>query len=152
MGQQQLLLCWVIVLTLVVRLSESKLSEGCGKPLQSDFSLGQTTSIEIPVTGDQPVRHFKMHLSANYQNNRGHAIVFSFHGHNGNMASQEDLSQLSLEDVLINGTDIIAVYPMGKKGTDGKSAWQGAPYSSPGVDDVSHSPSFSTSIENELIL
>ncbi|CAF1980554.1 unnamed protein product [Rotaria magnacalcarata] len=134
--RQQLLLCWASILALAVLPSESALSSGCGKSLPDDFSSGQTTSMEAPAINGQPVRHYKVHLSANYQNDRGHAIVFSFHGHNGNMAKQEDLSQLSLKGVLINGAGIIAVYPKGKEGTDGQSAWQGAPYSAPGVDDI----------------
>ena len=148
----QLLFCWTSILALAVLSSESALSSGCGKSLPSDFSAGQTTSIEVPATNGQPARHYKVHLSANYQNNRGHAIVFSFHGHNGDMAKQEDLSQLSLKGVLIHGVGIIAVYPKGKLGTDGQTAWQGAPYSAPGVDDVSPFPSPSKCIENQLLL
>ena len=135
--QQQLLLCWISVLVLVVLPSESALSSGCGKSLPSGFSPGQTTSMEIPAANGQPIRHYKVHVSANYQNNRGHAIVFSFHGHDGGMSEQEDLSQLSQKGLLIGGAGIIAVYPEGKKGTDGETAWQGAPYCAPGVDDVS---------------
>ncbi|CAF0960711.1 unnamed protein product [Rotaria sordida] len=134
--RQQLLLCWASVLALMVLPSESVLSSGCGKPLPSDFSAGQTTSIRVPAANGQPVRHYKVHLSANFQNNRGHAIVFSFHGHNGDMDKQEDLSQLSQKGLLISGAGIIAVYPKGKLGTDGQTAWQGAPYSAPGVDDI----------------
>jgi poly(3-hydroxybutyrate) depolymerase len=132
----QLLLCWTSVLALAMLPSTFALSSGCGKFLPSGFSSDQTTSMEVPATNGQPVRHYKVHLSANYQNNRGHAIVFSFHGHNGDMAKQEDLSQLSQKGVLINGAGIIAVYPMGKVGTDGQTAWQGAPYSASGVDDI----------------
>ncbi|CAF0751618.1 unnamed protein product [Adineta steineri] len=116
--------------------SESTLSSGCGKSLPIGFSSDQTTVMEIPAKNGQPVRHYKVHLSANYGNDRGHAIVFSFHGHKGNMERQEDLSELSRKGLLINGKGIIAVYPMGKEGTDGKTAWQGAPYSAPGVDDI----------------
>ena len=135
--EQQLLLYWAILLALMVLSSESALSSGCGKSLPSGFSPGQTTLMIIPARNGQPVRHYKVHLSKNFQNNRGHAVVFSFHGHNGNMAKQEDLSELSLKGLLINGAGIIAIYPQGKRGTDGKSAWQGAPYSAPNVDDVS---------------
>jgi polyhydroxybutyrate depolymerase len=150
--ERQLLFYWMSVLALMVLPSESALSSGCGKPLPGDFSSGQTTSMTVPATNGQPVRHYKVHLSTNFQNNRGHAIVFSFHGHNGDMAKQEDLSQLSLKGTIINGAGIIAVYPKGKVGTDGKTAWQGAPYSAPGVDDVSSFRSLCTSITNELII
>lgn len=124
---RQLLFYWSSVLALMVLPSESALSCGCGKSLPSGFASGQTTSVEVPATDGQPVRHYKVHLSANFQNNRGHAIVFSFHGHNGDMAKQEDLSQLSLKGTIINDVGIIAVYPIGKVGTDGETAWQGAP-------------------------
>ncbi|UJR12070.1 hypothetical protein I4U23_016248 [Adineta vaga] len=133
---QQVLLCWTNILVLFVIPSKSVLSSGCGKPLPSGFSPGQTKSIQVPAANGQPVRHYKAHLSANFQNNRGHAIVFSFHGHNGDMDKQEDLSQLSQKGLIIDGTGIIAVYPKGKLGTDGQTAWQGAPYSATGVDDI----------------
>ena len=149
---QQLLLCWASVLALMVHPSESAPSSGCGKSLPSGFSAGQTTTMEVPATSGQPIRHYKVHLSANFQNNRGQAIVFSFHGHKGDMAKQEDLSQLSQKGVLINRAGIIAVYPQGKVGTDGQTAWQGAPYSAPGVDDVSPFRSSSISIQNELVI
>ena len=134
--RQRLLLFWTSVLALLVLPSESALSSGCGKPLPSGFAPGQTISIPVLAANGQPIRHYKVHLSANFQHNRGHAIVFSFHGHNGNMDKQEDLSQLSQKGLLIDGAGIIAVYPKGKLGTDGQTAWQGAPYSAPGVDDV----------------
>lgn len=139
---RHLVLVWTGILGLVVIPTESVSNSGCGKSLPSGFSPGQTTSIEIPSEDGQPVRHYKVHLSANFQNNREHAIVFSFHGHNGNMATQEDLSELSLKGLLINSIGIIAVYPMGKIGTDGETAWQGAPYCAPGVDDVSFFKNF----------
>lgn len=128
---------WTAVLSLVVLPSESALSSGCGKPLPSGFSGGQTTTMTVPATNGQPIRHYSVHLSANFQNHRGHAIVFSFHGHKGNMALQEDLSQLSSKGLIIDGAGIIAVYPQGTPGTDGKSAWLSAPYANSSVDDVS---------------
>ncbi|CAF0926172.1 unnamed protein product [Adineta steineri] len=134
--RQQLLLCWASILVLTVLPSECALSSGCGKSLPSGFAAGQTTSMEIPAANDQPVRHYKVHLSANFKNDRGHAIVFSFHGRNGDMAKQEDLSELSPKGILINGAGIIAVYPKGKLGKDDQTAWQGAPYAAPGVDDI----------------
>jgi len=131
--------------------TESALSSGCGKSLPSDFSAGQTTLVEVPATNDQPIRYYSVHLSANFKNDRGHAIVFSFHGRGGDMSTQEDLSELSEKGLLINSAGIIAVYPEGGIGADEKTAWQGAPYSAPGVDDVSSFQFFVTFIDNELI-
>lgn len=104
--------------------------------MSTDFSPGKTTTVEIDVRADQPVRHYNVHLPVDYPNNRGHAVIFSFHGHTRDMTTQEDLSQLSQQGLLINGVGIIAVYPQGIIGTNGGTAWQGAPYSSPHVDDV----------------
>ncbi|CAF0900129.1 unnamed protein product [Adineta ricciae] len=134
--KRSFLLYWTSVLVLAVLSIESAPSSGCGKALPRNFSNGQTTSMEIPATNGQPVRHYKVHLSANFQNDRPHAIVFSFHGHNGTMAKQEDLSQFSEKGLLIGNAGIIAVYPQGKLGTDGEPAWQGAPYSDRRVDDI----------------
>ncbi|KAJ7052769.1 hypothetical protein C8F01DRAFT_1332018 [Mycena amicta] len=68
-------------------------------------------------------RTFSVHLSAAYNPTTPHALVVSFHG-----------------GVLINGKGIVAVYPEGqfrpgKNGNESIRAWQGAPYSPPGVDD-----------------
>ena len=121
---------------------ESTWGSGSGKPPSHGFAPGKTTTIEIPATDNQPVRQYNVHIPVDYQNNRRHAIVFSFHGHTRDMFTQEDLSQLSQEDLLINSAGIIAVYPQGIKGTNGGTAWQGAPYSAPDVDDVSSLQSF----------
>ena len=86
------------------------MSSGCVKSLPNDFSSGHTTSVEVDATDDQPVRHYKVHVPTNFNNNRGH---------NGNMTTQEDLSQLSQQGLIINGAGIIAVYPQGKNGVDG---------------------------------
>ncbi len=68
------------------------------------------------------------------------------------MYTQEDISGLSQEGFLVNGVGIIAVYPQGISGKDGKAAWQGASYSAPGVDDVSPLQFFSTPVNAELIM
>ncbi|UJR23567.1 hypothetical protein I4U23_026555 [Adineta vaga] len=130
------LLCWAGILALAVLASESAPSSGCGKVRPYGFLPGRTTLIKIPATNGQPTRHYKVHLPANFRNNRQHALVFSFHGHNGDMSKQEDLSQLSAKGLRIKSVEIIAVYPRGILGTDGETAWQGAPYSAPGVDDI----------------
>ncbi|UJR23542.1 hypothetical protein I4U23_026531 [Adineta vaga] len=148
--EKQFLLYWVSILALAVVTSESVPSSGCGKVRPPDFLPGQTTSLEIPAANGQPVRHYNVHLPANFQNDRPHAIVFSFHGHNGDMAKQEDLSQLSEKQMLINNVGIIAVYPMGIVGTDGETAWQGAPYAISGVDDILFVETMISTLEETL--
>ena len=150
--QQKFLLYWISAFTLMLFPTESTSSPGCGKSIPSSFSPGQTTTIEIPPINDQPVRHYNVHLPTNFQNDRGHALVFSFHGHNGNMSLQENLSQLSQNGLLIQGPGIIAVYPQGKIGTDGGTAWQGAPYSAPAVNDVRSFKFCVTSVRKALLV
>ncbi|CAF0790985.1 unnamed protein product [Adineta ricciae] len=135
MGQYLLLYC-ASVLALAAFSTAVIPSSGCGKVIPLGIVPGQTTPFQIAATADQPVRHYNVWIPADFQNDRPHAVVFSFHGHNGDMAKQEDLSQFSQSELLINHSGIIAVYPQGILGTDKESAWQGAPYSAAGVDDI----------------
>ena len=55
--------------------------------------------------------------------------------------TQEAITSFSDEGIQVNGTDIAAVYPAGvwgpgRPGEGPTRAWQGAPCSAPGVDDV----------------
>ena len=136
--QEKCQLYWTSIFALIATSIESSLSSGCGKSIPNNFSPDKTTTVKLRKTNDQPVRYYNVHLPVNYKNDRRHAIVFSFHGHTRNMYLQEDLSQLSEKGLLINDSEIIAVYPQGIKGTDGGTAWQGAPYSNPHIDDVSY--------------
>ncbi|WP_246271258.1 alpha/beta hydrolase family esterase [Amycolatopsis acididurans] len=68
--------------------------------------------------------------------------MLSFHGHGRTAEYQEQLSEFS-------GSDVIAVYPQGLTGTDGKSAWTGAPYSAP-ADDVLFTSDLLTSLQSRL--
>ena len=79
-------------------------------------------------------RTFYIHAPANYDNNRAHAVVLSYHGYSMNETNQELITGLSQAGIWINNMGIIAVYPAGSWGPgkpyDGpQRAWQGAPYS-----------------------
>lgn len=149
---QQLLLYWSSVVSPAMFPADSALNASSEKPLPRGFSPGKTTTVEISATNDQPVRHYNVHLPVDYPNNHGHAVIFSFHGHTRNMSTQEDLSQFSQEGLLINNVGIIAVYPQGIVGTKGGAAWQGAPYSASGVDDVSRFQLSFTFVDHKLII
>ena len=87
---------------------------------------GRTYLVHTPSTFDPTIRH---------------ALVLSFHGYADSAAGQESVSGLSKSGLLIDGKGIIAVYPQGalgpgKPGDTSQRAWQGAPYSAVGVDDV----------------
>ncbi|KAJ7052734.1 hypothetical protein C8F01DRAFT_1065515, partial [Mycena amicta] len=84
-------------------------------------------------------RTFLVHLPAAYSPSTPHGLVVSFHGFKSNALEQERITGLSEAGVLINGKGIVAVYPEGqfgpgKNGNESIRAWQGAPYSPPGVD------------------
>ena len=84
-------------------------------------------------------------VPSSYSSNSGvkHPLVLSYHYHGFavNETTQEVITSFSDEGIQVNGTDIAAVYPAGVWGTgrpgEGPTrAWQGAPCSAPGVDDV----------------
>ena len=95
-------------------------SSGCGA--QTPVPVGQT------VTEQLGSRTYYLHLPSSYQPAQPSPVVLAFHGHNG---TGTDIEAFSGMDAL----DTIAVYPVGEVGTDGETAWEGAPYAAP-VDDV----------------
>jgi len=97
---------------------------GCGRP--SPVPPGQSTVQEITSGGLR--RSYLLHLPNDYQPARPTPLVLSFHGHRRTSEYQQELSGFS-------ATEAIAVYPQGLVGTDGLTAWTGAPYSS-SADDV----------------
>lgn len=99
------------------------ISTGCGN---SAVAPGESVTEEIVSGGI--TRTYLLHVPESYAPQRPTPLVLSFHGHSRDSAYQEELSEFS-------GTDAIAVYPQGLVGTDGETAWQGAPYSAD-VDDV----------------
>ncbi|MEV6785044.1 ferulic acid esterase [Streptomyces sp. NPDC051098] len=106
------------------RLDEPVRTTGCRRtPV---VPPGVTTAQEMESGG--VTRTYTVHLPKRYDPRRSHPVVLSFHGHKRTSQWQEELSGFS-------ALDTIAVYPQGLIGTDGESAWQGAPYSAP-VDDV----------------
>ncbi|MFR9731663.1 alpha/beta hydrolase family esterase [Saccharopolyspora sp. MS10] len=97
---------------------------GCG----ADPAVEPGTTTAQRVTSGGLTREYLVHLPEDYDSRHPLPVVLSFHGHGRTAEYQEELSRFSEEDA-------IAVYPQGLIGTDGKSAWQGAPYSAD-ADDV----------------
>jgi poly(3-hydroxybutyrate) depolymerase len=97
-------------------------SAGCGQ--SAPHTPG--TTVEYQITSSNVDRTFLLHLPSNYDANTAVPVIFSFHGHNEDAATQEKHSKFSDEDVNPNA---IAVYPQGIN-----DAWEGAPYAS-GVSD-----------------
>jgi polyhydroxybutyrate depolymerase len=107
---------------------------GCGKPAPAN-GTGHLTSGGI-------AREYLIHLPDGYNARRPYPLVLSFHGHGRTSQYQEELSGFSK-------TDAIAVYPQGVTGTDGESAWTGAPYSAP-MDDVLFTSDLLSSLQQQL--
>ncbi|WP_028935402.1 alpha/beta hydrolase family esterase [Pseudonocardia spinosispora] len=127
----------------------------CGSPAESSASAGPRSAgcghaTQIPT--DQTVqrtvesgglsRTYTVHLPPSYQQDTAAPLVLSFHGHKRTSAYQEKLSEFSTQNV-------IAVYPQGLVGTDGETAWTGAPYSAP-ADDVRFTGDLLDQLEKDL--
>jgi poly(3-hydroxybutyrate) depolymerase len=76
-------------------------------------------------------RTYQLHLPADYQRKRDWPLIVAYHGRGNTGEGTELFSKLSTLPAVV-------AYPNGVIGTgDGdRQAWQGAPYSAPGVDDV----------------
>lgn len=108
---------------------------GCGRP--APVPPGVTTTRHV-VSGGLD-REYTVHLPAHYDPHRAYPLVLSFHGHKRTARYQEELSGFS-------ALDAIAVYPQGLPGTDGETAWTGAPYSA-AADDVLFTSDLLTSLQ-----
>lgn len=108
----------------------------------SIYSFDSTNHATRNITdGEFAGRSYLVHLPSDYDKDKNHAVVLSFHGNGGTSSQQETISQLSDTGMTINDLGIIAVYPQASlgKGRDGgkkENSWQGAPYAADGVDDI----------------
>ncbi|WP_116202129.1 alpha/beta hydrolase family esterase [Amycolatopsis circi] len=112
---------------------------GCGQAVAG----AGTTTVEHLTSGGID-REYRIYVPARYNPHRQYPVVLSYHGHGRTAEYQEELSGFS-------GSDVIAVYPQGVTGTDGKSAWTGAPYSAP-VDDVRFTGDLLTSLQQRMCM
>ncbi|MFE2889347.1 alpha/beta hydrolase family esterase [Streptomyces sp. NPDC059272] len=120
--------------------SQPAAAAGCAGP-NSQIPPGRTTSRTLTVGGLQ--RTYRVHVPATYTGINPRSLILSFHGHGRTAAFQESLTQLSTVNALL-------VYPQGVTGTDGDTAWQGAPYSAPGVDDIAFTRALITQLQSDL--
>ncbi|MFD8499114.1 alpha/beta hydrolase family esterase [Amycolatopsis sp. NPDC059657] len=111
---------------------------GCGRP--APFTTGASTGTSIQSGG--LTREYRVHLPASYSRFRPLPVVLSFHGHKRTSEYQEQLTGMS-------ALNAIVVYPQGLIGTDGESAWEGAPYSA-AADDVQFTRDLISSLERQL--
>jgi polyhydroxybutyrate depolymerase len=94
---------------------------GCGKQAAP---TGDYTVVSGGIT-----RTYRLHVPDNYTPNKAKSLILVYHGRGKTGAQTEAFSDLSKLDAIV-------AYPNGVIGAENKQAWQGAPYSAPGVDDV----------------
>ncbi|WVQ73589.1 hypothetical protein IAR50_003168 [Cryptococcus sp. DSM 104548] len=98
---------------------------------------------DSPPTGNFNItlstqREFILNVPPGYKHGEAHALVFSFHGANGDKATQEKITGLSNPNLRINNKPFIAVYGQGATNTtaDKTATWMSAPYANTTVDDI----------------
>lgn len=96
-------------------------SKGCGTtpPASADQSI---------VSGGL-TRTYRLHLPDGYQPGTPYPLILVFHGRGKTGAFTEQFSDMSKLNAVV-------AYPNGVLDAENKQAWQGAPYSVKGVDDV----------------
>jgi polyhydroxybutyrate depolymerase len=94
---------------------------GCGKQASP---TGDYTLVSGGIT-----RTYRLHVPDNYQSSKPFQLILVYHGRGKTGAQTEAFSDLS-------ELDAVVAYPNGVVGDENKQAWQGAPYSADGVDDV----------------
>lgn len=119
------------------QLDHSIPSQGCGRA--TDIPLG--TSVTRTIQSEGIARSYEMHVPATYRSTTRIPLIVAFHGRKGTGAELEAFSGLS-------ELKAIVLYPNGLA-VDGKTAWEGAPYS-PASDDVRFVSSILDEVQAEL--
>lgn len=108
-------------------LAQPGRSGGCGTtPAQQPG-----TSVLHTIGSGGRDRTVQLHLPADYDAARAWPLVLVYHGRGNTGAGTEEFSKLSTLPAIV-------AYPNGVigQGDGDRQAWQGAPYSAPGVDDL----------------
>ncbi|SIO85356.1 PHB depolymerase family esterase [Nocardiopsis sp. JB363] len=102
-------------------------------------------SAQHPLTSGGLERSYRLHLPDDYDEHRAWPVVLAYHGRGNTGAGTEEFSGLS-------ELPAVVVYPEGVigQGDGDRQAWQGAPYSAPGVDDVTFTHDVLDTVESEL--
>ncbi|MET9315308.1 prolyl oligopeptidase family serine peptidase [Kribbella sp. NPDC003505] len=96
-------------------------SSGCGTPA--------APSGDYTVASGGLTRTYRLHVPDSYKPSKAQSLILVYHGRGKTGAQTEAFSDLSKLDAIV-------AYPNGVIGDENKQAWQGAPYSAAGVDDV----------------
>ncbi|MEJ3651827.1 poly(3-hydroxybutyrate) depolymerase [Actinomycetes bacterium KLBMP 9759] len=100
---------------------------GCGRGAPQQPG----TSVRHTIQSGGRDRTYQLHLPAGYTPHRPYPLIVAYHGRGNTGVGTEEFSKLSTLPAVV-------AYPDGVIGTGegNRQAWQGAPYSAPGVDDV----------------
>jgi len=108
---------------------------GCGRP--SSVAPGATADASIQadpaLSAGEIRRTYRVHLPTAYTPDTATAVVLAFHGHGGDSAVMEGMTDFS---ALADRESFIAVYPQGLAGRDGRPFWADIGTIDLGIDDV----------------
>lgn len=116
-------------------------SDGCG----TDPGQEPGSSVLRTLTSGGRERTVQLHLPDGYRSDRAWPVVLVFHGRGNTGAGTEAFSGLdALPAIVAYGNGVIGT------GDGDRQAWEGAPYSAPGVDDVAYTNDLLDTLESDL--
>lgn len=116
-------------------------SVGCG----TDPGQAPGSSVLRTLTSDSRERTVQLHLPDGYRSDRAWPVVLVFHGRGNTGAGTEAFSGLdALPAIVAYGNGVIGT------GDGDRQAWEGAPYSAPGVDDLAYTNDLLDTLEADL--
>ncbi|MEU4361213.1 poly(3-hydroxybutyrate) depolymerase [Promicromonospora sp. NPDC023987] len=116
-------------------------SAGCG----TDPGQEPGTSVLRTLTSDGRERSVQLHLPDGYRSDRAWPVVLVFHGRGNTGAGTEAFAGLdALPAIVAYGNGVVGT------GDGDRQAWEGAPYSAPGVDDVAYTDDLLDTLESDL--
>lgn len=118
-------------------------SAGCG----ADPGQEPGSSVLRTLTSDGRERSVQLHLPEGYRSDRAWPVVLVFHGRGNTGAGTEAFAGLdALPAIVAYGNGVVGT------GDGDRQAWEGAPYSAPGVDDVAYTNDLLDTLEADLCL
>ncbi|MGQ4272136.1 alpha/beta hydrolase family esterase [Nocardiopsis changdeensis] len=112
-------------------------STGCGLPAPQE--PGEAVRYSLVSGGVE--REYLVHLPRGYTPGRAWPVLLAYHGRGGSAEGMAGYSGLT-------GLPAVVVLPDALTGEDDRSAWQGAPYSPPGADDVAFTHALLDTVES----
>lgn len=119
-------------------LNENKLKSDC---VPRDTWTKNTTRV-FTITSSGWERSYRIHLPSEFVSDKKYPVLLAFAG-KGEKAKEFQLTRG------LDTLPVITIYPQATIGTDGTTAWEGAPYSS-GADDVAFVNDILDRVEGQL--